>query len=112
MPNLASKVPKDKHPAAEQLYTEVNWMGKRLIEMRHAIGDAPLVVTYLDTNGNERTKTNPALDAYNSLFSSFIKGAKALDDMLAESEPASNDAKLSLDQLMVRVNEHRVRKAQ
>lgn len=104
MPNLASSVPKDKHPQAEQLYTEVNWMAKRLVEARKAIGDAPLVVAYLDTNGNERTKTNPAYEAYNSLFSTFIKGCRALDDMLADAGPAGEGAKLTLDNLKLMVN--------
>ena len=92
MANPASSVPKDKHPTAEQLYDEVAWMGAKLIETRASIGDAPLVVTYLDTNGNERQKTNPAFEAYNSLLSSFIKAANALDSMLADAEdaPAAN----------------------
>lgn len=104
MPNPASTVPKDKHPQAEQLYTEVCWVADRLMEARDAIADAPLVVKYLDTNGNERTKTNPAYEAYNALFSTFIKGCRALDDMLADAGPTGEGAKLTLDNLKMMVN--------
>lgn len=104
MSNIASKVSKAKHPNAEQLCTEVNWMAKRLVEARHTIGDEPLVVKYIDTNGNERTKTNPAYDAYNSLFSSYLKGAKALDEMLADAGGYEANPKLALDNVMVLVN--------
>ena len=105
MPNPASRLSKAKHPTAEQLYDEVAWMGQRLIEAREAIGDAPLVVTYLDTNGNERQKTNPAYDAYNALFSTFLKGARALEDMLTAAPEQSGDAKAALERLKVTVGD-------
>lgn len=104
MANPASSVPKDKHPTAEQLYDEVAWMGAKLIETRASIADAPLVVTYLDTNGNERQKTNPVFDAYESLFNAFLRGAQALDRILDEAEPEQAEAKMTLADLRVMVN--------
>lgn len=110
MRNPASNVPKDKHPTAEQLFDEVTWIAKKLIEARDALEDAPLVVTYLDTNGNERQKPNPSYEAYNSLLASFIKASRALDDMLNEVVPESRGAKIALDDVMVMVNKAKVAK--
>ena len=105
MSNPAAAVPKDRHPYAVQLFDEVSWMADRLIEARAAIGDAPLVVNYLDTNGNERTKTNPAYDAYNSLFSAFVKGSRALDEMLEDADSTTAEARMTLDNLKLMVGE-------
>lgn len=104
MPNPASTLSKDKHPTAEQLYDEVRWIGQRLLEAREAIGTAPLVVTYLDTNGNERQKTNPAYDAYNALLSSYLKAGRALEEMLADPQAGTSDGDFSLDSILVTVN--------
>ena len=105
MTNPASTISKSKHPTAEQLFDEVSWMGERLVEARTAIGAAPLSVTYLDSNGNERSKTNPAYEAYIALFNAFVRGANALDAVLADAAPEAAAAKLSLDSLRVMVGD-------
>ena len=104
MPNPASALPKDKHPTAEQLYDEVAWMAAKLVEARDTIGDAPLVVTYLDTNGNERQKTNPAYDAYNSLLSSYLKAGRALEEMLDDPNIGGEPTEFDLDSIKITFN--------
>lgn len=104
MPNPASTLSKDKHPTAEQLFEEVAWMGQRLLEARETIGTAPLVVTYYDTNGNERQKTNPVYDAYNALLSSYLKAGRALEEMLADPQAGGEPVDFSLDSIVLTVN--------
>lgn len=110
MPKPTENVDKAKHPKAEQLYDEVAFMGARLKEARKGIGTSPLVVTYLDSNGNERTKTNPAYEAYISLFNAFVRGMTSLDAILEEAPPTSGSAKMTLDNLRLMVGGLKVAK--
>lgn len=105
MPKPTERVDTTKHPKAEQLYDEVAFMAARLREARKAIGTAPLSVTYIDSHGNERTKTNPAYEAYIALFNAFVRGMTALDAILEEAPPTSAGARMTLDSLRVMVNQ-------
>lgn len=89
--------------AVDQLTDEVEWMAARLREARADIADAPLVVKYLDTNGNERVKTNPAYDSYAMLLSAFIKAARAKAELTGE-EPDISPEEFTLDSISVVVN--------
>ena len=105
MPKPTENVDTLRHPKAEQLYDEVAFMAARLEEARAAIGTAPLVTVYLDSNGNERSKTNPAYESYIALFNAFLRGMSALDAILEEAPPTSGAARMSLDSLRVMVND-------
>ena len=105
MPKPTENVDTLRHPKAEQLYDEVAFMAARLRDARKAMGTSPLVVAYIDSNGNERTKANPAYDAYISLFNAFVRGMTSLDAILAENPPESPSAKMTLDNLRLMVND-------
>lgn len=89
---------------AEQLHDEVEWMAARLTEARQAIGNAPLVVKYLDTNGNERQKTNPAYEAYGSLLRSYMAAVKALAEASDGEATVPDNTVVTLDDISVFVN--------
>lgn len=87
---------------AAQVLAEAEWIASKLVEAREALKDAPLVVNYLDTNGNERQKSNPAYDAYVSLLNAFLKAIRALEDLPMDTN--SGETEVTLDSIRVLVN--------
>ena len=84
-----------------QLREEAAWMAAKLAETRGSIADAPLVTVYTDSNGNERSKPNPAYTAYEALLASFLKAVRAIEE--AGEEP-DLPAEFNLDSIRVTVN--------
>ena len=85
----------------DQLRQEAAWMAAKLTETREIIADEPLVTVYTDSNGNERSKPNPAYTAYEALLGSFLKAVKAIEEA---GEDAELPAEFSLDSIRVTVN--------
>ena len=85
----------------DQLRQEAAWMAAKLTETRATIADAPLVTVYTDSNGNERSKPNPAYTAYEALLGSFLKTVKAIEEAGEEPELP---AEFSLDSIKVTFN--------
>ena len=79
---LAEQAPREFERQAAELTEQLLFLEKKLKETRRALADAPLVIEYRDTQGQKRTKANPAFDAYNSLLGSFIKALGELRSLL------------------------------
>jgi len=99
------KVSSQKHPMAQQLMDECEWMADRLTEARELIGSQPIIVDYDNGGGQSGTRRNPAYDAYNALFASFVKGMNALDAVIADGTECSSEARATLDRLRVTVGD-------
>lgn len=100
-------VDKLKHPFADQLATEVCWMAERLMEARVLIKNAPIVMPYDNGGGQKGIRRNPAYEAYESLFKSFVKGCEALDEVLKDARPVSREGKAILDSLRANIEKTR-----
>ena len=85
----------------DQLRQEAAWMAAKLTETREIIADEPLVTVYTDSNGNERSKPNPAYTAYEALLASFIKALRALAEAGDEPELPED---FNLDSIRITVN--------
>lgn len=79
---LAELAPKEFERQAAELTEQLLFLEKKLKETRRALSNATLVIEYYDSQGQRRTKANPAFDAYNSLLNSFIKALGELRALL------------------------------
>lgn len=79
---LCKSVAGELNPHAVELAEQLVFMEKKLKETRRELKNAPISIEYFDTNGQTRTKANPAFDAYNHLLNSFIKALSELRSIL------------------------------
>lgn len=88
---LCAEVPHGIRDRAVQLARNVLWMERKLEDARADIADAPLAVEYDNGGGQTGVRKNPAMDAYNSLMSSYTKALKQLCEMLGVQEVEDGD---------------------
>lgn len=78
-------VPESKRQLFEQLCDELAFIEAKLEETRRSLEDAPLVI-----NGEKMPHRNAGFDAYNALFSSYLKGLSALNAAILEGKQATD----------------------
>lgn len=73
---------------AVELFNQLMFMEGRLVESREQMANMPLIIAYKDTNGNTRTKENPAFSAYNSLMRNYISTLSAFRELVGDAQKA------------------------
>ena len=96
--DLTRGVDLSKHPSAETLAYNVVFMADTLNKTIEEIDGQPLTIEYDNGGGQCGTRKNPSYETYNSLFDRFLKGAKELDEILADSN-VSNRTQSKLAEL-------------
>ena len=62
----------------EELVEQLDFLRVQLAESRIRLDGEPLSVSYTDSRGNTRTKTNPAYEAHASMLRTYITALDAL----------------------------------
>lgn len=77
---LSHANPKMAQHAAE-LYEAVEFMRKKLIESREAMGDMDIVIPYDNGGGQTGIRENPSFNAYEKLLKSYTAALDKLEAM-------------------------------
>ena len=102
---ITENVDKGRHPYAETLEREVEWMAQRLEQARAVIADSSILIAYDNGGGQKGVRKNPGYEAYAQLFNAFVRGMQALDQVLEGAAPTSEGARMTLDNLRVMVSD-------
>lgn len=102
---LTEHVDKKRFPMADRLAEECVWQAERLAETRALIGNTKAVIKYDNGGGQTGVRKNPAFEAYAQQLNGFLASMRALNEVLAEYPPTSEDGRMTLANLKVMVGD-------
>lgn len=82
--SVCAGVPEQYRAHAMEICEQLAFMQDRLEESRRAMAGMPLIMAYKDSNGNPRTKENPAFSAYNSLMRNYCRTLSEFRDLVGD----------------------------